>query len=162
MSCKKKPLLCWKTAAGCLDSRALKAHLQGLNTVQRASCAYWEGRAARKIIFPLPGRALNSNEGGTETWHYRRIINTHVHTHVHTPRLPLHVPNHLPSHRPIYFEHRPSNALSEWVMAGYQSENDSVRLYCAKHQSEGTSDQRSSLWPRDTTGFTLWCTCIHI
>lgn len=88
-----EPVLLWQAVAGCLKDSRPPCRMQ-------THC---------KIIFPLPGMALNSNEGGTETWRYRRLINTH--THMHTSSLPLHIPNHPPSNSLIYFEYRPSNVL---------------------------------------------------
>lgn len=96
-----------------------------------------------KIIFPMPGMALNSNEGGPETWRDRQLISTHAHAHTCTrppfssSLYPITLPQSL-----IYFEYQPSNVLilrfqhrGWWIMEDYQSENDSICLNCAEPHS---------------------------
>lgn len=52
--------------SGCGASDGFQSAMQEVNTLRGCSHACLESREGRKIKFPLPGKALNSNEGGPE------------------------------------------------------------------------------------------------
>lgn len=129
------------------------------------------------IIFPLPGMALNSNEGGTETWRYRQLINTHAHTHAHILPFPsvylialLQTVWSTLSIVPLMCSCSDSSSeVGRWIMEDYQSENDSICLNRAERYSAimprkeqhfdpwpESSPPRSSLFPWDRTVSSWW------